>query len=105
MLRQRQPTEITEQAARRHKEVDVGSPFFESRTPVLPCTVQAAWGKITPEMLERISARAPGNMLKVIELKSGNFYDETMRVSSERELELELVRSSAICMCDYFKSS
>ena len=38
--------------------------------------VKAAWKKITPAMCHAISARVRRNMLKVIELKGGNFYDE-----------------------------
>jgi hypothetical protein len=38
--------------------------------------VTAAWQEITPDMLERVSARVRANMLKVIEMKGGNFYDE-----------------------------
>jgi imidazolonepropionase-like amidohydrolase len=38
--------------------------------------VKAAWKKITPAMCHAISARVRKNMLKVIELKGGNFYDE-----------------------------
>ena len=32
--------------------------------------------KVTPEMCVKISKRVRKNMLKVIELKGGNFYDE-----------------------------
>ena len=38
--------------------------------------VKAAWKKITPAMCHAISARVRRNMLNVIELKGGNFYEE-----------------------------
>ena len=38
--------------------------------------VAAGWKEITPDVCERISMRVRRNMLKVIELKGGNFYDE-----------------------------
>ena len=38
--------------------------------------VAKAWKKITPAMCRAISARVRKNMLKVIQLKGGNFYDE-----------------------------
>ena len=38
--------------------------------------VAAAWKKVTPEVCQKISKRVRKNMLKVIELNGGNFYDE-----------------------------
>ena len=38
--------------------------------------VKAAWKKITPAMCRAIAARVRSNMLQVIKLKGGNFYDE-----------------------------
>ena len=37
---------------------------------------RAAWEKIPPSTMTNISKRVRRNMLKVIEQKGGNFYDE-----------------------------
>ena len=38
--------------------------------------MRAAWEKIPPSTMTNISKRVRRNMLKVIEQKGGNFYDE-----------------------------
>ena len=67
-----------------HLDAGVG-PFMEraveevgaQTVEEIRAAVKAAWKKITPAMCRAISARVRRNMLKVIELKGGNFYDES----------------------------